>query len=169
MNERIKNLRKALGLTQQEFADRLGISRNNIATYETRNSAPGSSVIALICREFNVNEEWLRTGEGEMFIQSPSGFLDALAQEYGLSRRGTIIVEKFLDLKPEIQEAVADYIEKVAAAFSADSGAVPDVPVSPLLLTDDEIDSSVAEYRRELLLEREAAEKSSASSGQKDA
>ena len=69
MKDRIKKIRKALNLTQQEFADCLGISRGNIATYETRDGNPGSSVIALICREFNVSETWLRTGEGEMFVQ----------------------------------------------------------------------------------------------------
>ena len=69
VNERLKELRKALNCTQHEFAERLRISRNNIATYETGKSNPGDSVIALICREFNVNEDWLRTGEGEMFIQ----------------------------------------------------------------------------------------------------
>ena len=69
MKERLKELRKTLGLTQQEFADRLGISRGNIATYETREGAPGNSVINLICREFSVNEAWLRTGEGEMLVQ----------------------------------------------------------------------------------------------------
>lgn len=62
-------MRKELNLTQQEFADRIGISRGNIATYETRDGSPGSSVIALICREFHVSEAWLRTGEGEMFLQ----------------------------------------------------------------------------------------------------
>lgn len=69
MKRRIKELRKTLGLTQQEFADRLGISRGNIATYETREGNPGNSVINLICREFSVNEVWLRTGDGEMFAQ----------------------------------------------------------------------------------------------------
>ena len=63
INQRIKKLRKVLDLTQQAFADRLGISRGNIATYETREGSPGNSVIALICREFGVNEAWLRTGE----------------------------------------------------------------------------------------------------------
>lgn len=77
MKERIKELRKTLGLTQQEFADRLGISRGNIATYETRDGSPGTSVIALICREFNVNEKWLRTGEGETF--APKTEEEALA------------------------------------------------------------------------------------------
>lgn len=69
MKERLKEIRKTLGLTQQEFADELGISRNNIASYETGKSNPGDSVILLICRTFNVNENYLRKGEGEMFIQ----------------------------------------------------------------------------------------------------
>ena len=67
MKERIKQLRKCCGVTQQEFADRLGISRSNVATYETGKSNLGEAVIALICREFNVNDEWLRNGTGEMF------------------------------------------------------------------------------------------------------
>lgn len=64
MNERIKALRKRLGLTQQAFADRLKISRGNIGAYEVRKNAPSDAVISLICKEFNVNEIWLRTGEG---------------------------------------------------------------------------------------------------------
>ncbi|MBS4933078.1 MAG: helix-turn-helix transcriptional regulator [Clostridiales bacterium] len=70
MNERIKKLRKTLDLTQQEFADRIGLKRNTIASYETRiDREPTGSAISLICREFNVNEEWLRNGTGEMFIE----------------------------------------------------------------------------------------------------
>ncbi|WP_343274473.1 helix-turn-helix domain-containing protein [Ligaoa zhengdingensis] len=74
MGERIKELRKALGLTQQEFAEKLRIKRNTIAKYETRRGEPIDAVISLICREFNVNESWLRTGEGEMFIQLPKEY-----------------------------------------------------------------------------------------------
>lgn len=69
MNERLKKLRKSLDLTQQEFANRIGISRNNIASYETGKSSLGDAVISLICREFNVNEKWLRDGTGEIFIE----------------------------------------------------------------------------------------------------
>ena len=68
MKDRLKELRKSLGLTQQEFADRLHIKRTNIGNYEVGVSLPTDSVIALICREFNVSEAWLRNGEGEMFI-----------------------------------------------------------------------------------------------------
>lgn len=69
MNERIKALRKALGLTQQELADKIGLKRNSFANYETGRNTPIDAVIVSICREFNVNEEWLRTGNGEMFNQ----------------------------------------------------------------------------------------------------
>ena len=64
MNERIKALRKRLGLTQQAFADRLKIARGNIGAYEVGKNAPSDAVISLICKEFNVNEIWLPTGEG---------------------------------------------------------------------------------------------------------
>ena len=68
MNERMKQLRKTLGLTQQDFADRLGIKRGAIANYEIGRNEPIDAVVSLICREFDVNEHWLRTGEGEMFL-----------------------------------------------------------------------------------------------------
>lgn len=68
MSERLKKLRKALDLTQQEFADRLGIKRNTVAQYEIGRNEPIDAVIISICREFDVNEEWLRTGKGDMFL-----------------------------------------------------------------------------------------------------
>lgn len=69
MNERIKKLRKALDLTQQAFADRIGLKRNTIAQYEIGRNEPIDAVILSICREFDVNEDWLRTGNGEMFVE----------------------------------------------------------------------------------------------------
>ena len=65
---RFKILRNNLGLTQQEFADRLCIKRGAVANYEIGRNVPSDSVIALICREFNVSEAWLRHGEGEMLV-----------------------------------------------------------------------------------------------------
>ena len=69
MKERLKALRKELRLTQQEFADRVGISRGNIGAYEVGKNATIENVISLICREFHVNEECFRTGNGEMFVE----------------------------------------------------------------------------------------------------
>lgn len=69
MNERIKELRKALDLNQTEFGNRIGIKQGTVTGYETGNRTPTDAVILSICREFSVNESWLRTGEGEMFEQ----------------------------------------------------------------------------------------------------
>lgn len=69
MKDRIRAIRKSLDMTQQEFADRLGLKRNSVAGYEIGRSVPMDAVMKSICREFNINEEWLRTGEGEMFLE----------------------------------------------------------------------------------------------------
>lgn len=68
IGERIKILRKGLGKTQQAFANAIGLKRNTIANYEIDQIQPSDRTIADICREFNVSENWLRTGEGEMFL-----------------------------------------------------------------------------------------------------
>ena len=64
----MKKLRKTLDLTQQKFGERIGVKGNTIAQYELGRNEPIDAVINLICREFNVNEEWLRTGTGDMFL-----------------------------------------------------------------------------------------------------
>ena len=87
IKDRIKELRKAKGLTQLEFADKLKVSRSNIASYETGKNELSSAVISLICKTFSVSETWLRTGEGEMFSENSreeqiSAFIwDTLAAE----------------------------------------------------------------------------------------
>ena len=68
MKDRIKKIRKELDLTQQKFADRIGVKQNTVAQYEMGRNVPIDSVISLICREFNVSETWLREGTGEMFV-----------------------------------------------------------------------------------------------------
>lgn len=123
MNERIKKLRKALDLTQQDFANRLGTTRDNIAGYETGRRSPSVAVISLICREFDVSETWLRTGEGDMFI--PMSRSDEIAAFVGdilrgepdfrqrfisvLSRMTTdewkLLEKKILELTEEIKKA----------------------------------------------------------------
>lgn len=162
LNERIKKLRKGLDLTQQEFADRLGTTRNNIAGYEVGRRSPSEAVISLICKTFNVSETWLRTGEGEMFVPSPNGVLDELAQKYGLSVRGKVIVEKFLDLKPDVQEAVASYIEEVAAAFSsAGTTAAPALAPAPIPTIEEEARAE-AEQQSQLIYQQILSEKKAA-------
>lgn len=90
MEKRIKELRKSLGLTQQAFADRIGIKRTTLANYEIGRNIPINAVIALICREFGANKKWLLDGEGEMFTNEPW----ALEQKQG---RATMLIRALVD------------------------------------------------------------------------
>ena len=66
MNRRIAEIRKKASMTQEQFAQKMGISANYVNLIENGKKNPGDRLISDICREFNVNEEWLRTGNGEM-------------------------------------------------------------------------------------------------------
>lgn len=159
MNTRIKKLRKSLDLTQQEFASRIGTTANVLTNYETGRRSPSSSVINNICKTFKVNEEWLRTGGGEMFQPSPSAALDALAMERNLSHGDYVMIEKFLNLKQADRQVIAHYIQEVAAALNSDDVS----PDSPEFYKTLDVEAQVEEFRRELLAERKAAEESSVS------
>lgn len=158
MNERIKKLRKMLDLTQQEFASKIGSVQNTITGYETGRRIPSNQVISLICREFGVNEEWLRTGHGEMFAPKASNALDALAKERGLSHGAYIAIEKFLNLKPELQDGIIGYFMEVAAALNSD-----DVPASSPAMPGVTPEDLHAELDRQIAEEKEATAESEVS------
>ena len=73
MNTRIRQLRKSLGLNQTEFGQRIGLQQNAISLMEKAGRKVTEKNILTICTQYNVNEEWLRTGEGEMFVQKSPG------------------------------------------------------------------------------------------------
>ena len=88
-NERIRKVREALGLTQRQFAPKVGIAQTAISMLETGNNTVTDKVIKIICSELGVNEKWMRTGKGEMFKASPN-----------LKELGDILV----NLTPETQQ-----------------------------------------------------------------
>ena len=69
VGERVRSIRKREGLTMEKFGSRIGISNPSVSTIESGKSNPSNQTILAICREFGVSEMWLRTGEGEMFVQ----------------------------------------------------------------------------------------------------
>lgn len=113
MSQRIKRVRKALDLTQQAFADRLGMKQNTIATYEMGKTIPSEPTIKSICREFGVNEAWLRTGEGEMFIKAPNTALEELAVDFYLDPFDEALVDEYLHLTPNNRKAVRAFFYRV--------------------------------------------------------
>ncbi len=117
MKDRIKALRKALNLTQQEFADRLSIKRGAVANYEIGRNIPADSVIALICREFGVSEAWLRTGTGEMFPpRSRLEELSVLSARF-LSSQPTEFQQRFAQMMYSLSEEEWALLEQKARSL----------------------------------------------------
>lgn len=154
MNERIRELRKTLGLTMEEFGKRIGIKKSSISLIENGKNGTTDQTVLSICREFNVNEQWLRTGEGEMFLNSRQSALDRLAEEYRLDERKKALVASFLQLSASDQEAILRFIDSAAAELST-------IPSKP----DLDIEAEVERYRQELLSQRQAEAGSFPSAG----
>lgn len=131
MHERIRKLRRELDLTQEKFAERIGIKRNTIATYESGRNEPVDSVVALICREFHVNEEWLRNGTGEMFAQDSEDELQALTEKYSLSPADRVLIEKYVSLKTDTRNAILEFMKDVVASMQESAGDYSDIPDTP--------------------------------------
>lgn len=116
MNERIKALRKELKLTQQEFADKLNIKRGAVANYEIGRNEPIDAVVSLICKTFNVDEGWLRSGEGNMFLELPeedeeAAYVSELLEdgENDLYKLIKEIMHTYHDLTPKSKEVIRDF------------------------------------------------------------
>lgn len=126
IGSRIIVLRKHLKLTQQEFADRIGCARATIGKYETDASVPVSPVVTSICREFNVSESWLRTGEGDMFV---SLSLDqSMAMAWGrmmagrddAAERRKAFVGALLEMPPEMLDSLYDAFKAIVERFEGE-------------------------------------------------
>ncbi len=96
IGDQIKKLRKHFHLTQREFGERIGVKPNTIATYEIGRNEPIDAVVSLICREFAVNEKWLRTEEGEMLQQTESNAIMRLCMDMNASAEETILLQEVL-------------------------------------------------------------------------
>lgn len=120
MNERIRLLRKELGLNQSDFGNKIGVKQGTVAGYESGARTPLDAVVSSICREFDVNEEWLRTGEGEMFEQMTE-------QQKLLKYTGMLLKDKDSAIVNAIQSFIVTYeqlddtskatLEKIAQQF----------------------------------------------------
>lgn len=114
MNIRIKKLRKELDLTQQAFAERIGLKQNSIALIESGKRNISTQAILSICREFNVNEEWLRTGVGEMFV--PINMENQLIEWAGkvFRERDESFKKRFVAMLMDLSEDKWELLEEMA-------------------------------------------------------
>lgn len=118
MKERFIELRKSLGLTMEEFGKRLGVTRSAISNIESGRRGITEQMVVAACREFNASEDWIRNGEGDMFLEEPGNDIEALAKHYELNELETILLRKFLSLSDAQRKAVNTFILDVFSEFS---------------------------------------------------
>lgn len=117
VENRIKQVRKSLNLNQVEFGLKLGISVgviSNIELHRNKSDISKNPICNLICSIFNVNPDWLLTGEGEMFIDSSNNTsLSSLQQEYNLSNDAMKIIHNFIQMNPDEQSSLIRSFKKL--------------------------------------------------------
>lgn len=150
MNSRLKDIRKALRLTQKEFAARLGITDSGISRLEKGQNQLTDQLIRAICREYKVNYEYLKNGIGEMFVEVPQTVVDELCEQYDLDDFDRIMLQEYLKMDEASRNVLKTYIRSIMKRVESDD-------------TQAKIDAEVEAYREELELEARQADESSAS------
>ncbi len=151
MNNRIKALRKELGLSQRKFGEILGVTDVAISRLEKGDRSLTKQMFISICREFKINEEWLRTGIGEMFNYSKEDtLLDKALSEYKLDDFQKNLVKEYLSLSLEQKNAVKSFLNKICndSVFNNNedvkNSKYADVPTEQLLQDTEERETELA-------------------------
>lgn len=104
--ERVLEIRKTLGLTMDKFGEKLGVQKSAISKIEKDRVNLSDQMVKLICREYNVNYDWLMDGEGEMFSDLPQTVLDELCSQYELDDLDRFIVELYVGLPKDVRDGI---------------------------------------------------------------
>lgn len=114
MKERLKELRKELGLTMEEFGSNLGVRKSTISSLENGINKITDQMILSICNAYNVNEEWLRNGTGEMFVENNDSLIEKIVSEFPLDKLSQTILRTYIELEPKERE-VFNHVMKIIA------------------------------------------------------
>lgn len=118
MNHRIKEIRKNLNLSQEEFAARLGITGSGLSNIENGKRKLTEQMILSICREFNIDENWLRTGEGgeeAMFIESNDSIIEKISSELPLDELSKVILKTYVEMDTKKRSAFNSFVKELAS------------------------------------------------------
>lgn len=166
MNERIKELRIALRLTQEDFGKAIGVQRAAVNKWEKGINGVADSMILSICREFGVSEQWLRTGEGRMLSNERESVLDRLAEKYDLNADDRDVLAAYLRLTPEQRDGIKAYMTNLLEIKSGHAALPRRVEVSDdVAAAVVNVHDEVAQYNSEVAEENASGGKESSSTG----
>lgn len=110
--ERVKEVRKALGLTLDKFGEKVGVKKQTVSRIENGVNNVTDQMVLSICREFNVNYDFLINGEGEMFDDLPQTVLDELCAQYDLDDLDRTLVEMYIEMPEQVRDYLKQEIRK---------------------------------------------------------
>lgn len=151
LNVRFKEIRKALNKTQTEFASIIGLSQSSITMIECGERVVSDRHVKAICALCNVNENWLRTGTGDMFLEDASSLLEKLADGLGMSSDEQELLETFMSFPDDERAQVISFVKQFAARI-----------VKKPTPTVDPIQQELADYEAELRAQQQDASASAA-------
>lgn len=115
MNTRIKKIRESVNLTQEEFGKKIGSARNTVANYENGNRTPSNAVITLICREFGINEAWLREGIEPMYKEKDGIFAEVLSE---IEESDDEFIKNLISIYRDLDEDSKKALRKIAEGLA---------------------------------------------------
>ena len=118
--ERIREVRKALGLTLEKFGEKIGMKKNSVSQLENGKNSVTEQVVKAICREYNVDYMWLTTGDGEMFIDNDDDFIERIDRIMAGEDEARKNLFKFMLELSDEDIAALDRLMKKAIKFTQD-------------------------------------------------
>ena len=153
INQRIKELRKQLRYNQKDFGKKIGIGQAGVSWIEQDGNTVTDQNIRAICDTFNVSERWLRTGEGEMHVDSRRAYIKKLAQQYQVGAAHAGLIESFLSLTDAQRDNLLDILRQMVAAADAaenrGTGNMSTIEKSSTVAPTNEDSSAVAPHLRD--------------------
>lgn len=156
INERVKMLRKQLGLNQTDFGQRIAVAQGYLTNIENGHREVTDKVQKLICLEFNVSEDWLKNGVGEIFIQPDATIISELSQQYKLDSFEKAMIECYLNMHPDDRKVLKEYVHSLTLALEKQETNLTDESHSK---TDESVKNDCSqelEYGSKEWIERQA-------------
>lgn len=119
INSRLREVRRAKKLNQTDFGQYLSLSQNSLSQIESGTRDVTEKIVKLTCLQFNVSENWLRTGEGSMFAETADDLVSTLCAKYGLDAESQAVLEVFLTLPANQRTQVIDFARALVAKADA--------------------------------------------------
>ena len=117
INNRIAELIETLEISNADFARRIGVTRSSVSLWRNGPNTPSETTMREICRQFNVDYNWLKFGRFEMFLKTPESFSKSMQQKFELTNDETLFISTFLESDQQTRKAIIQFVHNLINNF----------------------------------------------------